>query len=230
MSVSTKKIAALISQVDISLKSLSNIKDQLMSLAGENSISMDDIAAAATTSRRPINNEEFGALEVVEGYFNGESMTGDNGQTYTVPPNYASKTQLIIGDRLKRILTSDRESYKLTKPAERDRVVGTFQAEGENYWVFVKGITSPVQILKASATFAMKNLGLRLGDSVAIIVPKDTTPVWGALSSVVTGGGMEKPAATSQYMAGNVEHDPTPTVIPPSTPATNYFSSENEYL
>jgi hypothetical protein len=228
MSVSTKKIAALISQVDISLKSLSNIKEQLMSLAGENSISMEDIAAASTSNRRPVNNEEFGALEVVEGYFNGESMTGDNGQTYTVPPNYASKTQLIIGDRLKRILTSDRESYKLIKPADRDRVVGTFQAEGDNYLVFVKGITAPVQILKASATFAMKNLGLKLGDSVAIIVPKDTTPVWGALSSVVSGSGIEKPAATSAYNAGNVEYDPTPTVIPPAP--TNYFSSENEYL
>ena len=39
--------------------------------------------------------------------------------------------------------------------------------------------------LKASATFAMKNLGLDYGDEVVIIIPKGITPSWGAFSSVV---------------------------------------------
>lgn len=160
-----------------------------MAMAGEKGVAITPSAASDYESvRRAVNPEEYDALEVVEGYFDGENMIGDNGKSYPVPPNYASKTQLIIGDRMKRILTTTRESFKLIKPAERQRVVGTFQIDPQQdlYYVDVDGFDQPVRILKASATFAMKNLSLQLGDRVAIIVPKDSTPLWGALSSVVT--------------------------------------------
>jgi hypothetical protein len=43
---------------------------------------------------------------------------------------------------------------------------------------------TPVRILKASATYAMKNLNLKIGDDVAIYIPKNGTPTWGAFISV----------------------------------------------
>jgi hypothetical protein len=185
-----KKIASILSLIEISQNNLKLAKDQLMVLAGEKGVSVTPTATTDyETVRRSVNPEEYDALEVVEGHFDGESMVGDNGKTYPVPPNYASKTQLIIGDRMKRILTTTRESFKLIKPAERQRVIGTFQIDPQQdlYYVDVDGLDQPVRILKASATFAMKNLGMQLGDRVAIIIPKDTTPLWGALVSVVTG-------------------------------------------
>lgn len=201
-----KKIASILSLIEISQNNLKQAKEQLMLLAGEKGVGITPNATTDYESvRRSVNPEEYDALEVTEGYFDGESMVGDNGKLYPVPPNYASKTQLIIGDRMKRILTTTRESFKLIKPAERQRVVGAFQIDPQQdlYYVEVDGIEQPVRVLKASATFAMKNLGLQLGDRVAVIIPRDVTPVWGALSTVVSG------EEESQYAQGNYDEADT---------------------
>jgi hypothetical protein len=126
---------------------------------------------------------------------------------YTVPPNYASKTQLVIGDRMKWILTKDREVYKLIQAAPRERVTGTFTIEGDNYLVLVDKFPAPVKILKASATYAMKNLGLSIGDEVAITVPKETTPIWGAFNTVIKAQTTDLSQNTETVAASTQELD-----------------------
>lgn len=179
--MSPKRISSILSMLEIAENNLRIAREHITRLAKDSGIKESKLR-----SKPVVNNEETEALEVVEGYFDGESMIGDNGKTYPVPPNYASKTQLVIGDRMKWILTSTRESFKLIKPAERERVVGTFGIDGDMFYVWVDELDKPVRVLKASATFAMKNLGMRVGDRVAIIIPKNSTPSWGALSSVVS--------------------------------------------
>jgi hypothetical protein len=180
--MSAKKIASILNLIEIADSNLKTARTLLAQLAVENGGK-----GSLSDYRQPANlsSDEDSALEVVEGYFDGEGMIGDNTQMYTVPPNYASKTQLVIGDRMKWILTKDREVYKLIQAAERERVTGTFTIEGDNYLVLVDKFPAPVKILKASATYAMKNLGLQIGDEVAITVPKDTTPLWGAFNTVI---------------------------------------------
>lgn len=217
--MSPKKISSILSLIEISQNNLKTAKEQLMEYMQQKNGEVE-----MTPIKKVVNPEEYSALEVVEGYFDGESMVGDNGKIYTVPPNYASKTQLIIGDRMKRILTQDRESYKLIKPAERDRVIGTFDIQGDDYLVHVPEIASPVRILKASATFAMKNLGMQPGDKVAIVIPRDVEATWGALSSVVSGEETEtnqaKPKETQYEKAPASQFDPA-----------NYFDAgDSDYL
>ena len=176
----TKKIQNALSLIEIAENNLNNARALLISL-------LDDKGQPAVSENlyKNISNDESQAIEVVEGYFDGENMLGDNGQNYTVPQNYASKTQLVIGDRMKWMLTVDREIFKLIGQAPRDRVIGTFSMEGDHYVVVTEGFAKPIKILKASATFAMKNLGLNFGDEVVVIIPKGVTPAWGAFSSVV---------------------------------------------
>jgi hypothetical protein len=179
--MSSKKIETALSLIEVAEKNLKNAKEILQSLAQDPN---QKTASVSQTDNRPVaprNREEEGALEVVEGYFDGENVIGDNGQIYPVPQNYASKTQLVIGDRMKWIMTPTREIFKLIQPATRKRVTGTFTIEGENYVVLVDEYPAPIKILKASATYAMKNLGLNIGDEVAIYVPQDATPTWGPL-------------------------------------------------
>lgn len=175
-----KKIQTALNMVEVAENNLKNIRQILSGLLEEN-------GQKATYSNFSIkkSHDESLATEVVEGNFDGENMMGDNGQIYIVPQNYASKSQLIIGDRMKWILTSEREIFKLIAPVERERVNGTFSIDGENYAVLVNNLASPVRVLKASATFAIKNQGLSVGDEVTVLIPKDSTPVWGALISVV---------------------------------------------
>lgn len=184
--MNSKKIENILNLIEIAENNLKNARLLLLQLNNETGVSTSTIPLTPTpSSYSPKTNDEDRAIEVVEGYFNGESMLGDNGLTYIVPPNYASKTQLVVGDRLKWILTNDREIYKLIQPVDRERVTGTFGIEGDNYIVLVNSYPNPIKLLKASATYAMKNLGLSIGDEVAIFIPKNSTPTWGAFSSIV---------------------------------------------
>lgn len=175
-----KKIQTALNMVEVAENNLKNIRQILIGLLEENG----QKTSYSNFSTKKSHDENL-ATEVVEGNFDGENMMGDNGQIYIVPQNYASKSQLIIGDRMKWILTSEREIFKLIAPVERERMNGTFSIDGENYAVLVNGLTNPVRVLKASATFAIKNQGLSVGDEVTVLIPKDSTPTWGALISVV---------------------------------------------
>jgi len=184
----SNKIANILSLIEIAENNLKNAQTLLKQIAQEKGFKT---TTEMKTTTRPISSNEANALEVVEGYFDGENMIGDNGQMYPVPQNYASKSQLIIGDRMKWMLTTEREIFKLIQPAPRERVTGTFSIEGDNYVVLVDAYPNPIKILKASATYAMKNLGLEVGDEVVIIVPQGITPAWGAFSSVTKSQGAE---------------------------------------
>lgn len=181
---SAKKIESILNLIEISESNLRTAKSMLMQLSQEKGLKVSTPTEIRQST--PVRNtEEHSALEVVEGYFDGENMIGDNGKIYLVPQNYASKTQLVVGDRMKWILTSEREIFKLIQPVARERVIGTFAIEGDTFLVLVDKFPNPVKILKASGTYAMKQLGLQPGDEVAIYVPKDATPTWGAFINVV---------------------------------------------
>jgi hypothetical protein len=188
-----KKIETILSLVEICESNLKTVKSLLSQYAGS------DIVYKTTSSSNPYSNSNtfqinsFGEdAESVEGHFDGENMIGDDGKNYSVPQNYASKSQLVVGDKMKWALVKDafdgyKEVFKLTQPVLRDKVVGKFIAEGNNYGVMVEGYPNMIKILKASATFAMKNLGLSIGGRVAIYVPKagSSLPNWGAFINVV---------------------------------------------
>jgi hypothetical protein len=189
--MTAKKIATILNLIEIADNNLKTAKSLLTQLStGERSTSVSRSVSTAPSNYSSMDEEN--ALEVVEGYFDGENMIGDNGQLYVVPPNYASKTQLVVGDRMKWLMTPDRDIFKLIQPVPRERVTGTFTIEGDSYLVIVNKFQNPIQILKASATYAMKNLGMQIGDEVAITVPKDTTATWGAFNSVVKISNQEE--------------------------------------
>jgi len=186
--MSPKKIETVLSLIEICDTNLQNVKKILSLYLTEKGVKLDDVATTnAIKNSNRSSSDEKDALEVVEGFFDGENMVGDNGQIYPVPQNYASKTQLVVGDRMKWILTNYKEIFKLISPAPRQRATGNFTIEGDNYLVLVDEFPNPIKILKASATYAMKNLGLKIGDKIAIYIPKNGTPVWGAFISVVKG-------------------------------------------
>jgi hypothetical protein len=171
--MSSQKIQNILTLIEITENNLRNIKTQLREMQGEK----------PTNSNYSYKSDDENLF--VEGYFDGQNMIGDDGQSYFVPQNYASKTQLIIGDRLKWTQSDDRDIYKLIVPAAKEKVSGTFAIEGDTFMVIVNGYPHPVKILKASATYAIKNLDLKVGNLVSILVPKNSEPTWGAFVGLV---------------------------------------------
>lgn len=119
---------------------------------------------------------------VLEGIFDGEKMIGDDAGIYTIPPNYASKSKLVEGDRLKLTITHNGSFiYKQVKPIGRKRLVGelVFDAELNQWGVFSEG--KLYKVLKASVTFYKGNIG----EEAVVLVADDRPCVWGAIENII---------------------------------------------
>lgn len=120
--------------------------------------------------------------QIIEGVFDGMQMVGPDGKTYSIPPNYASKSKLVEGDFMKLTITpSGKFLYKQIGPIERKRIIGELvQGADEEQWsVLAEG--RAYHVLKASVTFH----NARPGDEVVILVPKDGESSWGAVENVM---------------------------------------------
>lgn len=133
----------------------------------------------------PVNNRPAGSFVSnasspgIVGIFDGENMVTEGGDKFPVPGNYASKTLLVYGDKLKMIdgsgglnvaLKPGGSTGKLFKQIERvkrQRVTGTLSQKDGNWF-----LTSPegsYKVLEASVS----HFGVKVGDRLIGILPKD---------------------------------------------------------
>lgn len=123
-----------------------------------------------------------GDARIVEGVFDGESMVGEDGQRYLVPPNYASKSKLVEGDLLRlTILGNGKFLFKQRGPVERHRMIGTLvQDDRTNDWkVMANGQT--YRVLTASVTFYRG----ASGDEAVILTPEGAPSKWAAVENII---------------------------------------------
>ena len=74
----------------------------------------------------PSRTAESMTGRVVEGVFDGQTMHDNEGKSYPVPANYASKSKLVEGDILKLTIADDGSFiYKQIGPVARRQLVGT---------------------------------------------------------------------------------------------------------
>jgi len=124
---------------------------------------------------------------IVEGVFDGKNMMGFDGKEYSVPPNYASKSHLVQGDKLKLTITEDGSFvYKQIGPVERKRVFGELIRDGDEY--VVKANNRPYKVLLAAVTY----FKAEPGDEVTVLVPKEEETEWAAIEHVVKADHPEK--------------------------------------
>jgi len=118
--------------------------------------------------------------EVIEGVFNGENMIGADGKEYQVPANYASKSKLVAGDKLKLIVTENNDFvYKQIGPVERRKLVGVLQEDKKGYSVLANG--KSYKVIKAAVTYYKA----KPGDEVAILIPENEDSDWAAIENVI---------------------------------------------
>ncbi len=118
--------------------------------------------------------------QIVEGDFDGQNMIGPNEKAYPVPANYASKSKLVPGDRLKLTITPEGSFlYKQIGPIERKRLKGQLTTVDGQYKVICEGKT--YNVLLASVTYFKANTG----DDLTIIVPTTSDSAWAAIENVI---------------------------------------------
>ncbi len=172
--------------------SLAEARELLAVLLGEREPGYDAAAEASTTGK--ITTTADG--KIVEGVFDGQNMAGPDGKMYSVPANYASKSKLVEGDRLKLTITGDGSFiYKQIGPAERQRLIGILAKDESTNDYRVMAGDRTYRVLLASVTYFKGDSG----DEVVILVPKDAISRWAAVENIIKSGAAPsvEPAAPS---------------------------------
>lgn len=125
------------------------------------------------------NLESFNEKKnIIEGVFDGEEMIDSLGKKYPVPPNYASKSKLVAGDRLKLIIAPDGTFiFKQIGPVERKRLIGKL-TEKAGDWVVSLG-AKKYRVLSASVTY----FKVKADDEVTVLIPKIGETNWAAIEN-----------------------------------------------
>jgi len=167
----SEKIQSLREMIYAAEKTLQGAKSMLLQLEGKKKVGHKKKTSA--------ENEDG---KITEGTFDGQIMIGTDGKQYPVPANYASKSKLVEGDILKLTITSDGSFiYKQIGPAERKRVIGIVNQDGEgNYFVLAEN--KPFRVLLASITY----FKVAPGDEVTLIIPRDIDSDWGAIENILS--------------------------------------------
>lgn len=143
-----------------SKKELQSIRDAI--LAAESSIRTAKQLLSTILGNK--NNDDFdastdglsryqnGDLQIVEGVFTGESMLGSDGNLYPVPQNYASKSLLVQGSKLKAMIhPNGKITYKIIEEIPYETLVGIITKAGEKYQITTEH--KIFNVLMASITF-----------------------------------------------------------------------------
>ncbi len=131
--------------------------------------------------RAPLPQTEDGG-RVVEGIFDGQHMISDDGKQYHVPPNYASKSKIVEGDRLKLSISNRGQFiFKQIGPAPRERLVGRLVQDPATRLYAVVANDHKWNVLTASITYFRGESG----DEVMILVPQGVPSTWAAVDHVI---------------------------------------------
>ncbi|MCK4745030.1 hypothetical protein KAS41_03130 [Candidatus Parcubacteria bacterium] len=127
-------------------------------------------------------NEDEEGQKIIEGVFDGKEMIGPDNKRYSVPSNYASKSQLVEGDIMKLIIKQDGTFvYKQISPVERSRLIGLLIKNEADSQFYAMVDSQRWQLLTASVTFFKGEAG----DEIVILIPKGVKSKWAAVENIV---------------------------------------------
>jgi len=137
------------------------------------------------------------------GKFDGHFMVTEKGEKYQIPENYASKSQLVYGDGLKRIVEDGEEIFKQVDRVRRREVEGIL-AKKDGNWHIVTSLGS-YEILSVAVNY----WGGKAGDeAVALIPQKDERVPFATLREVKKEEKEEKGKKEEEKKAKEEEKKP----------------------
>lgn len=129
----------------------------------------------------------------IEGIFDGTYLVTVDNQKYEVPPNYAAKTRILYGDRIKLIEENGKQLFKSISKQERIEVEAVI-AKKDGKW-FALTADRSYRISDNAAEFNKLNIN----DTVVVLVPKDRVNVpFAAFDKVLNPSQSEKKQESSK--------------------------------
>lgn len=172
-----KTIEAIRDFIITAEKSIKNAKMLLRDVLETEGISLNSPVAFDTSNLHSYTSDD---AKIIEGVFTGEEMLWSDNNKYPVPANYASKSKLVQGDKLKlTIAANGKMLYKQIAPIEREIKVGLLIKEKDKFQVIVGWNTYDL------LTAAVTHFKAEIGDNISIIVPAGKAATFGAIDMVL---------------------------------------------
>jgi len=166
-----KIIVQLREALENAKSSIAVIEKLLQNLTGEKNFFPEKIEKA----KMKIDGDE----KIIEGIFDGQNMIAGK-KIFPVPVNYASKSKLVEGDKLKLTIRENGEFiYKQIELVPREFLVGHLILEESQYKILASG--REFCVLRASVTF----FRAEIGDEITIAVPKKKSAKWAAIENIL---------------------------------------------
>lgn len=123
-----------------------------------------------------------GGEKIIEGVFTGDAMLGADKRLYPVPANYASKSLIVQGTKMKaRIEPDGKISYKIIDEMPHETKAGILVKDRDR-WQAVCG-DKVYNVLLASVTFHKGEVG----NQVSVRVPAGKEATFASLEAVIPG-------------------------------------------
>lgn len=168
-------LLALQELISTAERSLHHAKNLMSQIAGKKPVESEDSPDMAG-----LHAYKHGKAKIVEGIFTGKDMLGADKKLYPVPANYASKSKIVEGSKLKvTIKTDGTYQYKIINEISYMSTTGTLIKDGDHFVVISQ--SGIYQVLPASVTF----IHAHIGDRVSIRIPKDLKATYAAIDTIV---------------------------------------------
>lgn len=174
--------------------------------------------------RKELERESVPEEQQMIGVFDGEFMVTEEGKKYQVPPNYASKSKLVVGDGLRLIEEGPQNLFKHIDKVERQETTGVLIKEDED-WLAVSD-EGEFKVLPASISY----FEAEVGDRAELLIPANHLEIeveWAAMTGLVGETDQPEEEAVSQEMTAaegplveetpEVEEEPEEEKSPPET-------------
>ena len=172
-----KTIEAIRDFIMTAEKSIKNANKLLKSVLEQEGISLNSpVSLDASDMNSYMSNDS----KIIEGVFTWEEMLGSDGNKYPVPVNYASKSKLVQGDKLKlTIAPNGKMLYKQIAPIERETKAGLLIKEKEKFQVIADGQTYDL------LTAAVTHFKAEVWDNISVIIPAGKAATFAAIDMVL---------------------------------------------
>ena len=172
-----KTIEAIRDFIMTAEKSIKNANKLLKTVLEQEWISLN---SPVTLDASDMNSYMSDDAKIIEGVFTWEEMLGSDGNKYPVPVNYASKSKLVQGDKLKlSIAGNGKMLYKQIAPIERETKAGLLIKEKEKFQVIADGNTYDL------LTAAVTHFKAEVGDNISVIIPAWKAATFAAIDMVL---------------------------------------------
>lgn len=156
---------------------LFRLKSELKSLEKHLNIAMSVMKGLEEAEKKA-----FEEIPGLVGTFDGEYMVTESGEKYPVPSNYAAKSMLLFGDKMKMIEEDGKPFFKNIEKSEPKEVRGILSKK-EDIWYILTDIGS----YRISDTAAAFNNAQQNIEATALIPSNNPKVPFAALKSVKGG-------------------------------------------